>query len=384
MMLNLTDIVAFYTVIQLLFLTTVSLNYKKGKRLSSRILAGFMASNALLIGQYLLTNFLISYREKFTLLFSIGSASYLLLMPFLYLYILSLCYDNFRLKRILLLHFVLFLAAALFTFAVNSISNDIKITGLIAFSLEGIRNAELLSRRIIIHLQILSYLIASIIVLVSYRRRIKEMYSSVEKIDLWWCNLLLAGFTLMWSLDVLSWLLTNMKLISLSIQHWMFFFSLVINLSFTIAVTYRGLLQSESFSGIQEYPKYISSRLKAADCKAIIQKLTAYMINEKPYLKPSLSVDDLTKSLNIPARNLSQAIHTSLNKNFYDLINAYRIEEVKKLMQDENSQNQTLLALAYSSGFNSKSVFNAAFKKHTGMTPKEYKSKHFLLSGTIA
>ena len=225
------------------------------------------------------------------------------------------------------------------------------------------------------HIQILSYLIASVIALASYRRNLKEMYSSVEKIDLAWCNMLLAGFTAMWSLDVLSWLLASMRLISFITQYWLFVSSLLINLSFTLIVTFRGLIQSESFSGIQEFPKYISSRLKLTDCKEIIQKLTAYMKNEKPYLKPSLSVEDLTKSLNIPAKNLSQAIHTILNKSFYDLINSYRIEEVKQLMLNPGYKNQTFLALAYNAGFNSKSVFNSAFKKHTGMTPKEFKNQ---------
>ena len=66
-------------------------------------------------------------------------------------------------------------------------------------------------------------------------------------------------------------------------------------------------------------------------------------------------------------------MHSTLNQNFYDFINTHRIEEIKKRMNDSKFQNLTLLALAYDVGFNSKSVFNAAFKKHTGMTPKEYK-----------
>ena len=363
MVFELSDIVALFTVVQLLFLAVVNFNYKKGKRLSSRILSGFMVSNAILVSQYLLTHYHIVSREQLTLMYSIENASYLLLMPFLYLYILSMCYSDFRLKKVHVLHFLPFIAIASFSFVAYSLGE----ASLLAIEFWG--------RRITIHLQIFCYLVASVIVLVSYRRNLRELFSSVEKIDLAWCNLILAAFTTMWSLDFLSWLLSSTQFIARSTQHWMFFTSLLINLSFTIAVTYRGLLQSQSFSGIQEYPKYLSSRLKPSECDEIIQKLTSYLKTAKPYLRPSLSVEDLTTELKVPAKNLSQAIHTGLNKNFYDLINAYRIEEVKRLMSDKRYDNQTFLALAFSSGFNSKSVFNAAFKKHTGITPKQFKSQ---------
>jgi AraC-like DNA-binding protein len=97
------------------------------------------------------------------------------------------------------------------------------------------------------------------------------------------------------------------------------------------------------------------------------------MKTEKPYLTPSLSVEELARRLNVAPKNLSQAIHVSLRQSFYDLINAQRIEEAKARLRDERYQNHTLLAIAYDVGFNSKSVFNAAFKKHTGMPPKEFR-----------
>ncbi len=362
MTLSLTDIVALFATIQLLFLAVVNFNYKRGKRLSSRILAGFMASNALLICQYLLSHFHLVSRDNWAPLYGIGSASYLLLMPFLYLYILSLCYNDFHLKKIHLLHVLPFTAVALFSILPSSIITDIS-------------GFESWVRRVITHIQILAYLVASVIVLVSYRKRLKDMYSSVEKIDLGWCNLILAAFAVMWSLDVLSWILSSAHVISGIGQHRMFFSSLLVNLAFTIAVTYRGLSQSASFSGIQEIPKYASSRLTPSDCDEIIEKLTTHMKTEKPYLIPTLSMDDLTLRLKIPAKNLSQAIHSRLNKNFYDFINSYRIEEVKELILAKGYQNQTFVALAYNAGFNSKSVFNAAFKRHTGLTPKQFKSQ---------
>ncbi len=233
---------------------------------------------------------------------------------------------------------------------------------------------EYWSHKIVLHLQIASYLIAIAYVLIRYRRRLKEFYSSIEKIDLAWSNLLLFGFTVMWSLDFLNWILSITSTIPGIIQHWMFISSLSINFIFALAITYKGISQSESFSGIQEeVPKYKTSRLKQSDCEEICQKLTEYMKKEKPFLSPTISVEDLALKLEVPTKHLSQAIHTTLNKSFYDLINFYRVEEIKERLLDENSQNLTLLAIAFNAGFNSKSVFNSAFKKFTGMTPKQFK-----------
>jgi len=64
------------------------------------------------------------------------------------------------------------------------------------------------------------------------------------------------------------------------------------------------------------------------------------------------------------------------------LINYNRIEEAKRRLIEPAKQNQTILAIAYDVGFNSKSAFNNAFKKFTDMTPSQY--KQLRLSASIA
>jgi AraC-like DNA-binding protein len=376
MTLGWTDLIALFTLFQLVLLAVVNFNNKKGKQLSNRLLAVFMIANALLISQFLLTRFQYISQHKYILLFVSGDASYLLLMPLLYLYVRSLCYQDFRLKTVHLLHATPFILIVILSMLI-SLKNGHE-TGIAAF-LPMQRYLVLIkfwSHKIILHVQILSYLVAAIAVLTDYRRGLKDLYSSLEKIDLAWCNLLLVGFSAMWLMDLLAWILRTYQAAPDIVLHGMFIISLLINLTFTLAVTYKGLAQSESFSGIQALPKYAASRLKPADCEEITQKLAAFMKKEKPYLTPSLSMEDLTKKLNLPAKQLSQAVHTCLNQNFYDLINTYRIEEAKERIRDYRFRNLTLLSIAYDVGYNSKSVFNAAFKKQTGMTPKEYKIKY--------
>jgi AraC-like DNA-binding protein len=376
MTLDIPELISVFTVFQLVILTVVILNYKKGKRLSNLLLAGFMASNAILIAQFLLKRFGWISHEKWTLVYSLGNYIYLLLIPFLYLYIRSLCYKDFRLRASHLIHGLPFAFLAVFSIFNYFLNNFIRQTGTVVYIQQQMGSVEYWSRNIILHIQVISYLIASAVVLVKYRNQLRDLYSSIEKIDLNWCNLLLIAFASMWFMDFLSWTLYIFHASFQFISYWLLVSSLLINLTFTLIVTYKGLTQTLSFSGIQAPPKYAASRMKQSDCDEIIRKLSEYVKNEKPYLIPSLSLEDLSEKLTIPVKSLSQAINTRLKQNFYDFINSHRVEEIKKRLFDERFRNLTLLALAYDSGFNSKSVFNAAFKKHTGMTPKEYKFKH--------
>jgi AraC-like DNA-binding protein len=132
------------------------------------------------------------------------------------------------------------------------------------------------------------------------------------------------------------------------------------------------LAQPEIFSRIEEKPKYNSSKLTSADAEMHLTKLKSFMEQEKPYLNPALTLKELSSELSIPARHLSQIINESMQSNFYDYISKYRIEEAKSILSDQSS-NKTVLEILYEVGFNSKSSFNTAFKKYTGVTPSKFK-----------
>ena len=83
--------------------------------------------------------------------------------------------------------------------------------------------------------------------------------------------------------------------------------------------------------------------------------------------------DSLSKQFGVNRNQLSQLINEGVGENFYDFINKYRVEEVKRLMADPQKQNYSLLGLALDAGFKSKSTFNLVFKRFTGLTPTEYK-----------
>jgi YesN/AraC family two-component response regulator len=102
-------------------------------------------------------------------------------------------------------------------------------------------------------------------------------------------------------------------------------------------------------------------------------KLRQYMAEEKPFLDPSLTIQDVSKGIAIPVRDLSLLINHKLEQHFYDFINTYRIESAMNILKDATKSKLTILEILYDVGFNSKSSFNTAFKKHTGFTPTDYR-----------
>jgi AraC-like DNA-binding protein len=118
--------------------------------------------------------------------------------------------------------------------------------------------------------------------------------------------------------------------------------------------------------------KYLRSGLKQEDVADYINKIRKYMVIEKPYLNRELTIYDLSEQLKIPRHIMSEVINEHMGKNFYNLVNDYRVNEVKERMKREDLQQLTILGIAYDSGFNSKSSFNTIFKEKTGQTPSEY------------
>ena len=368
-----TEVIASFTFLQLSLLAVVAFKYKKGRALSNRLLAGFMAANALLIAQFLFTVIGWSTKNRMLIIIGTGSSTYLLLMPLLYLYIQSLCYKDFQLRWIHLLHAVPCVVVTAI-FLVNMSAGEEGIAA-VRLSGEEIRAIEYLSHKIIVHLQILIYLVASLVLLGTYRRRLKGLFSSIESIDLSWCNLLLAGFAGMWFIDLLAWALISFHADPEPIKSFLLISSLLVNLALALTIAYRGLSRGGIFSGILTPPKYAASTLRSEDCGKILERLLRFVEEEKPYLDPLLTIEGMARKLSVSPKHLSQTIHSRLNQSFYDFINTQRIEAAKDRFQSDASRTRTVLAIAYEVGFNSKSVFNAAFKRHTGMTPKDFRRR---------
>jgi AraC-like DNA-binding protein len=119
--------------------------------------------------------------------------------------------------------------------------------------------------------------------------------------------------------------------------------------------------------------KYERSTLAPETGERYLRRLLQVMEAEKPYMDAELTVAKLAEKLSVPAPHLSQIINERLNQNFVDFINTHRVEEAKRRLQDLSKKHYSVLAIAEEVGFNSKSSFNSVFKKHTRMTPSEFR-----------
>ena len=107
------------------------------------------------------------------------------------------------------------------------------------------------------------------------------------------------------------------------------------------------------------------------------RKLEAVLKRDKAFLIPDLTINELATMMQMKASDLSTFFNSKLGMNFNDVVNKYRINEVKRLIADPTTDPKaTIMELAYKSGFNSKATFNRIFKQLTGNTPKEYRKTH--------
>lgn len=113
------------------------------------------------------------------------------------------------------------------------------------------------------------------------------------------------------------------------------------------------------------------------------QELTRLMEVEKLYLDFDISMSSLAQKMGLSNGYLSQIINQKEDQNFYDYINTYRVKAVQEKLTDPASDHLSLYGIALDCGFKSKSTFNAAFKKITGLTPSAYKNNLTGQSGSI-
>lgn len=118
--------------------------------------------------------------------------------------------------------------------------------------------------------------------------------------------------------------------------------------------------------------KYRKSNVTEEECRRLAGELELLMQRDRLYVNPNLKIADLAAILNVSTYTLSYLFNQYLDKNYYDYLNDYRIEEFKRLVDKDEYSKYTLTALAELCGFSSRTSFFRYFKKVIGITPNEY------------
>ncbi len=105
-----------------------------------------------------------------------------------------------------------------------------------------------------------------------------------------------------------------------------------------------------------------------------IAALENLLIGQKRFLDPKITLDKMADELDLSKSHLSRIINTELQMGFPDYLNALRVAEAKIYLRHPDFANYTLLAIGLEAGFNSKTTFNAAFRKFAGCTPSDYRN----------
>ncbi|PKP38368.1 MAG: AraC family transcriptional regulator [Bacteroidetes bacterium HGW-Bacteroidetes-15] len=358
---------------------SVLLLQKKPRAFHDNVLFFWLLYLSLLVGSYAFSSTFLF--NDYPLLGSSFISLLLLHGPFLYLYISTLVAHKQGFKNIDFIHFVPFFIFNCYLLVVSffpDISEQIRLDHVSSHVHPPLLFVFFL---IITALSGPTYFLLSIRLFRQLDINIFNNFSSSENIDLDWLRKLVYIFGTIWTaLIVIATIHHVFQLFSMSFCTD----GLTLSLSvFIILVGYYGLKQKEIFidthnniqSSIPESnQKYAGSSLKDRDVKLHIEKLNQYMVAEKPYLNPDLTLSQLANELEIPSHHLSQIINEHFNINFFDFINRFRVEDVKTKMFDPKYSHYSLLGIAFESGFNSKSAFNRIFKKFTGKTPSLYKS----------
>lgn len=215
--------------------------------------------------------------------------------------------------------------------------------------------------------------------LVIYGVWCQQMVQNDWKVDInikTWIKIITTGFWVYIASFISYFVLLNTSFFN---PEWDYFICTMMALAILL-ISWMGFIQRKIFESqpIEQFipiVKYQSSSLTKDASESIRRRLETLLQEQEIYKENELRLDDLAAYIGVSRHHLSQAINEHYQINFFEFINGYRIEWVKKKLQNPTYQQHTISQLAYESGFNNKASFNKFFKKDTGMTPSAYRLK---------
>jgi AraC-like DNA-binding protein len=339
----------------LIFSVYLALNHKK--KLRNILLSIFFIANALYLVDYLLVP--MQHVSGISLLWfdEIGLSFAFLFGPLILFFMNAIIYPGFRIRTSTLWHFI--------PFVIFFIAYSIRDNFLCEYGY------------MLLYMHLFTYYITSFFVLRKHKTQVKSFFSTIQNSNLTWVIHVLLVFILVTIIDLTSAILAFFHWDNATTRADLNFFSVLIHCYFVVYIFYKSIhipeYHNENSQAIVPL-KYSNSKLTSKKKAEILEKIESFFTIDKPYLNPSLTIQDVSDAIEVPMKSISQVINELINKNFYDFTNSYRVAEAKKHLSNTQKDKETILEILYKSGFNSKSSFNTAFKKHTNLTPTQFRN----------
>jgi AraC-like DNA-binding protein len=372
--------IAMMAVFVSLLLAFFLLTVKTKNKLANRLFAWFLILTAFDLSGFFIYDYIYNYLN-----FEIFRwTACLLIMPLFYLYVLAACYTDFRLKRKHLLHTIPFLIINLVLVPRLYLSNGAEKK---YFFEHHNQMFEMYFFQVLIEVQYLFYIISVFVILKKYKEIYLENYTNPSTSTYKWLFQMTVVFFTAHTFVVFKNLLryTNYNEVFL----WANVIVGMVAFFVTCWFVLKALNYPELFRGIDSKivltkdiinkPEIDTNVTESKNDQNIIitdqiELLKKYMIDQEPYLDPSLTIQELANQINIPVRDLSILINHHMNQHFFDFVNEYRIQKAMNILKNHSKSHLTILEILYEVGFNSKSSFNTSFKKYTELTPTAYRN----------
>lgn len=315
-------------------------------------------------------------------LLALGAPLPFLFGPLLYLYVAALTRPASRFEAHWLLHGLPFAADVLVmlpAFYLKSGPEKLAIAGAYLAGQAAPAKHVLEAVQLV---QAMSYLIASWIALRRYARKMEGWFSDLARIDLRWLRSMVLAHAVVWSVVILSGVLraagfapASLRSLEQAVQIG----SAVIVFATGYVSLWQPALSEKAQAAraaepaARPLPKYQRNRLDDEEAAQLVHKLTAKMTKDELYRDGALTLQTLADAVGATPHMLSQVLNLHLRKSFFVFVNSYRTEALMAALADPAQRRRGVLDLALDAGFNSKSTLNSFFKRHTGLTPSEFR-----------
>ncbi|HEY1405254.1 MAG TPA: AraC family transcriptional regulator [Spirochaetota bacterium] len=289
--------------------------------------------------------------------------------PFFYTYIRSVTTPDFRLKKTDIIHLL-----PMSLFAALIISNYFRFPTIIVKRDSLLQWTFFAAREttpVLILAQIVNfgYIIAALFHLKRYSADVKSFYSSLNRVNFRWLLFFAFGFSSIWVIDTFGYAYSSLTGNAAFVTYLIHPMILVL----ACCVTVYGWKNPDIFVSPFRKGMYKKYPLTGSQKLQFLEQLRTSMTEKKPYLDPELTLRELSEISSVPERYLSRLLNDTIGQNFYDYVNSFRIQEAIIHLENSDKVRRNILTILYDVGFNSKTSFNVAFKKHTGMSPTKYK-----------